>query len=101
MTNQSNEEKLVNLKNAKAGKKFSLLGMIKEVRENNIRDKEWKGGKRTIDKNFEVFKEYNKVLLSFANAPDPFLNHKREQYRKLQGQKGDKNVFNRLTKSED
>ena len=60
------------------GESFSLLGVIKEVKESNIKDLELGKGKKTTDKNFEVFKEYNRVLLSFPNAPDPFLNHKRE-----------------------
>ena len=53
--------------------------------------------KKNRDKNFEVFKEYNKKLLSFPTAQDPFLTHKREQYKKLQGQEAGSNVFNRLT----
>ena len=53
---------------------------------------------KTNDKNFEVFKEYNKVLLSFPNAPDPFLHHRREEYRKLQGGPASKTVFDRLTR---
>ena len=72
---------------------MSLLGVIKEIKESNIKD----NGRKCDDKNFEVFKRYNKVLLSYPNAPDPFLYHKREVYRKLQGLEAEKNVFDRLT----
>lgn len=34
------------------------------------------------DKHFEVFKEYNKKLLSFPVVNDPFMARKRQQYKK-------------------
>lgn len=64
-----------------------ILDVIQEVKETNIKDIEAGLGqsKKNKDKNFEVFKEYNKKLLSFPTAPDPFMERKREQYKKLQG----------------
>ena len=62
-----------------------ILDIIKEVRETNIKDMDpaFKRSKKTKDKNFEVFKEYNRKLLSFPTANDPFMAHKRMQYKKL------------------
>ena len=75
-----------------------MLGVIKEVKESSIFAAST-NGKKIDDKNFEVFKEYNKALLSFPTEQDPYLTHKREQYRRLQGLNTQKNVFNRLTQT--
>ena len=55
-----------------------------------------------IDRNFEAFKKYNKMLL--ATSPplptDPFLDLKKKQYKALEPeQKRKKTVFDRLTKT--
>ena len=75
-----------------------MLEIIKEVKESSIFAPST-DGKKIDDKNFEMFKGYNKALLSFPTAQDPYLTHKCEQYRRLQGQNAQKNVFDRLTQA--
>lgn len=93
---QHDETRSFERQNAVGKDSTEILDIIHEVRDRVNHEENMSGMKKMSkkDKHFEVFKEYNKKLLSFPVVNDPFMARKRQQYKKSNA---GPTVFDRLT----